>query len=152
MESRSRSQLAVDVVGGPIPVALTVVDRRLRVGDDKKAERVLDQDVLALVRNRVAAEIGRRSFAVGEGEAMLVELLEFSWDWVRVQLMGLVARADAGFRMRVSFRGQTAIFHGERSRQESSALQLIADQLELAMDDAMRSLGEWSGLAPPTGP
>ena len=90
----------------------------------------------------------RRSIAVSStGPEVLVEILDFGWGWQRVSLTG--STAAAAFRMPVTEGAKTERFTGERAvRSEADSLAAVADQLELALDDAIKALGESTVLTP----
>lgn len=138
--------LPVTVEGHATQVTIRIADGRFRAIDQHRPEQVVEGDVLFSIRNRVEAELSRHGLVSGTGPEVVIELLDFAWDWRRVRLFGLVARASAVFRMQVRIGGRVAVFSGERSGEDSSGLELIAEQLELAMDDAMKLFGEWEGL------
>jgi hypothetical protein len=149
------------VTTAPQPISLRLIPRvdapvgdfRLRVVDSRlsrlfvsnRAETVIGGDVLQLVRNRVEDELARHDIAVRDtGPELLVEILDFGWGWRRVSLVGLQSEAAGAFRMQVTAGEKTMRFTGERdtSGPGADSLPMLADQLELALDDAMKSLGE----------
>jgi hypothetical protein len=137
---------AISGEGEATPVSVRIVDRRFRALEQHRPELVVEGDLLVAVQNRVEAEIARHGLVNGAGPELGIELLDFAWDWRRVSLFGFVARASAVFRMQVSFAGKVAVFSAERSGEASSGLELIAEQLELAMDDGMKQLGQWDAF------
>lgn len=130
-------------------VQLRVVDRRLTtIHQTTRAEEILKGDVVEIVRNRVEDELARRSIAVNSaGPEVLVEILDFGWGWQRVSMAG--STAGGAFRMQVTEGAKTERFTGERTaRASADSLAVIADQLELALDDAIKALGESTVLIP----
>ena len=133
-------------------VRLRVVDRRLsKLFVSNRAEAIVSGDVLQVVRNRVEDELARRTIAVDDaGPELLVEVLDFGWGWRRLSLAGLRSEAAAAFRMQVTVHEKVMVFTGERdaSGPGAEALPMLADQLELALDDAIKALGESPLLSP----
>ncbi len=84
------------------------------------------------------------------GPELLVEILDFGWGWRRTSLAGIQSEAAGAFRMQVTDGDRTKRFAGQRdtSGPGAESLSMIADQLELALDDAMKSLGESVLISP----
>ncbi len=121
---------------------------QLEVGDDRlpdmlaaqRPERVVTNNVRELIFNRVEVELARQGYSVGDtGPVMKVSLLDFWWTWRRIDFTDFEAKAA----IRLQFAGtRTELIVGraqviERGHQ---ALAAVADQLERALDDALRKL------------
>jgi hypothetical protein len=142
----------IPAIDAPVrSVQLRVVDRRLtRIHRTTRAEAVVRGDMVEVVRNRIEDELARRSIKVSssEGPEVLVEILDFAWGWQQTSFM--VSTSAGAFRMQVTEGAKTERFVGERSETGPSAysLETVADQLELALDDAIKAMGESTVLIP----
>lgn len=130
-------------------VALVVADVRIG-GDSGAAEDVLSNDVAALVRNRVEYELAQNGVVVDSSaqSTFRVELYDFRYRWSRPAAF-VESEAKAVARMRLSFTrdGQewwSAIVLGQASTTERNwkPVAAVADQLERALDDAMKHAHE----------
>lgn len=126
-------------------VRLTVVDRRLSgVFSVHQPETVVTNDVPLLVANRVALELARNGVLVAQqGPEVRVELLDFWWDWERLNFLSWGLATAVRLRISVLGDGGTEqwaqwVVGSGTATAGAAPLPIAADQLERALDDAMR--------------
>lgn len=121
---------------------------QLEVGDDRltdvlaaqRPERVVTNDMRELIFNRVEVELARQGYLVGaSGPVMKVSLLDFWWTWRRIDFTDFEAKA--AIRLQVAgTRTELIVGRAQVIERGHEALAAVADQLERALDDALRQL------------
>lgn len=142
-----RASEVIPLVPVPVPVTvkntvrLTVVDERVP-GAPRAAEDVLSNDVVALVQNRLARN-GVRVDAAGDAE-LHAAIYDYRYEWHRRGVF-VDYTAEAFARVRLTFTrhatvqwGQLVSGHAKQQERGWEPVVVVADQLERALDDAMR--------------
>lgn len=146
-----RASEVIPLVPVPVPVTVkntvrrTVVDERVP-GAPRAAEDVLSNDVVALVQNRLALELARNGVRVdAAGDAELhAAIYDYRYEWHRRGVF-VDYTAEAFARVRLTFTqhatvqwGQLVSGHAKQQERGWEPVVVVADQLERALDDAMR--------------
>jgi hypothetical protein len=140
--------LAVPELPGSASVELRIIDTRVSGWwDEQRPERVLRSDICETLRNRIAVELAAHGVKVGQrGRITIeVEVLEAWWSWRRV--VSYEHEAKAFVRLRFdpnanSGRPRDVLGRASATERSWDALPFIANQIERAIDDAMRKARE----------
>jgi hypothetical protein len=128
-----------------VSVRLVVSDRRIDgLFAGRRPELVVTNDLVELVQNRVTIELARNAVSVAEAPQQLqVDILDYWWDWNRFDFMDYRGSSVVRVELRLidadrTLWSRTLVGRAQQKQRDTEPLRVMADLLEMALDDTMR--------------